>query len=656
MYPEFFEESIRLADGLVASATQSGDGCTWLVSRPGSTGQARTVRVLAEGELYQGTAGIALFLMEAYACTGEARYLQKATAAMRHADRTCTDAATYALYSGRGGVAYAAARLAAITKDAEWHDLSMRHLAGITSQVKKDVALDIIGGSAGAILAMLAIFDILEEPVLIDYAAILGERLMSTAERRRGGWSWPTSILARQNLCGYAHGASGFAHAFLELFAVTGEERWRFAAARSMDYETAHFLPEVGDWLDLRNVTLNEILREPGGLAEARDRLQGGERLCETPARSMRAWCHGAPGITLVRIRALSLGVRTAESDLEARAGLIATRAHLASMRESEVSLCHGAFGNAEAVLASEAHLGIECDEHLRNRFRELVVRKQQFSKQWPSGTLGGGYDASLLVGEAGIGHQLLRLARPEVPSALFISSWCQRAPGHADIARPMRSEIAVLLPRTTAALVALPGAQNIRERMALATDRAASIPEALHATRAAVDAEEPGELAVCLRDALKLDEAALDAYDEFDDFVVQWCREILRPSTELPQEDERSRFVLASTTRILWSDFRWSEWSSLNGALPDKGIEASVVFRRGKQVVLQPIVQAIGIVLEGLSTPRTMAEAVEALQERLDEDDRTSEALPQFVRSVIVQAVNTGMVDLLRDTEGGAG
>ncbi len=107
----------QIAIRIARKALWNGDECTWEVvafdllpasSRPSGRSTA------ADETLYQGTAGIALFLLEAYVVTHKPELLRAAEGAMRHSIRRSAASAPYKIgfYSGRAGVAYAAARVA----------------------------------------------------------------------------------------------------------------------------------------------------------------------------------------------------------------------------------------------------------------------------------------------------------------------------------------------------------------------------------------------------------------------------------------------------------------------------------------------------------------------------------------------------------------
>ena len=276
--------------------------------------------------------------------------------------------------------------------------------------------MDFIGGAAGGILALLGP-GIPEAPEHFRRAAVaLGETICAAAEPIGPAWAW-TSIrasgadLGPRPLTGLSHGAAGLGLALVALFTATGREDFRDGARRAFAYEDGLFDERRGNWPDLRR-------------HEADDR-----------PRFAVAWCHGAPGIVLARLRALELDPEGAALYLPAaRAGIATTVAALESLAadpESDASLCHGVTGLAEVVFLAGEILN---EDDLRRRARDatLALLAQHGERgDWPSGAPSRGPNPSLFLGEAGIGHWLLRLHDPAaVPSVLLPGCRRQSADG----------------------------------------------------------------------------------------------------------------------------------------------------------------------------------------------------------------------------------
>jgi lantibiotic modifying enzyme len=137
------------------------------------------------------------------------------------------------------------------------------------------------------------------------------------------------------------------------------------------------------------------------------------------------AWCHGAPGIGLSRLRAYEiLGSDTARHEAEAAVrSTMRVLTHPAFGPQSDYALCHGRAGNAELLIHAAEALGDEtaraAAETVGHQGIEAFCRHDL---PWPCGVPGGGETPSLMLGLAGIGYFYLRLYDPvSVPSVLIV-------------------------------------------------------------------------------------------------------------------------------------------------------------------------------------------------------------------------------------------
>ncbi|HEX8905516.1 MAG TPA: lanthionine synthetase LanC family protein, partial [Longimicrobiaceae bacterium] len=428
--PDFFlEVAHRIGSRVAAQAEWLDDGrCTWTIMAPDRERPEMRVAVpaTASGTLYEGTSGIGLFLAELWNATGRgddalARTAHGALLFAIDEGKTLPEG-SFGFHGGRVGIAYAAAVVGRLLGRPELlaeADAVLRPAAG---HEREDRGLDVIGGGGGALQALVSLSRWLEDGELaMEIARRLGDHLVSVGEHEPGGWCWGTMRgSAIRNLCGYAHGSAGVGHALLELYLATGDSRYRYAMEQAFLYESQFFSPEAVNWPDLRHNELGEYLYA-GRQEELRKRLMSGETMPPQAPRYMSAWCHGAPGIGLSRLRAWqALGEPKYLED--AKAAIVATDASLADARMN-FSLCHGRGGNAETLIVAAEVLG---DPALLERPRQVGVEGwEAYESQglpWPCGTMQGALDPGLLLGEAGIGYFFLRLARPETPSVLVVT------------------------------------------------------------------------------------------------------------------------------------------------------------------------------------------------------------------------------------------
>jgi lantibiotic modifying enzyme len=193
--------------------------------------------------------------------------------------------------------------------------------------VDHDRQFDVLGGAAGAILALLSVQDAALVDDALTVAVRSGDHLIAHARTQgRGvGWTLPEEEVP---LSGFAHGAAGIALALFKLWSATGAGRFRATAEEALTYERSLFSAEASNWLDLRSP-----------LAQRRG--------CAV------SWCHGAPGIGLARLELLGL-VDDAVMSTEIDAAVQAT---LEQPPARSHALCHGTLGNLELLLQAATHL-----------------------------------------------------------------------------------------------------------------------------------------------------------------------------------------------------------------------------------------------------------------------------------------------------------
>jgi lantibiotic modifying enzyme len=265
--------------------------------------------------------------------------------------------------------------------------------------IGRDEQLDVIGGSAGCIAALLGLYHGAPSGRTLAAAALCGERLLARARPAGPGLGWGTRIAPARPLAGFSHGAAGIAWALGGLAALTGEERFRAAARDAIAYERSLFCPEAGNWPDLR----------------ARD--DGGRPAGAGPDGFMTAWCHGAPGIGLARLCLLPH-----LDDVEARAEIdVSLRTTLGHGVGHNHSLCHGDLGNVELLAQAGEVLGDPWWRAQADRWGAAVLASID-RDGWRCGNPLGVESPGLMTGLAGIGYGLLRIAEPTlVPSVLVL-------------------------------------------------------------------------------------------------------------------------------------------------------------------------------------------------------------------------------------------
>lgn len=407
-------EALEVAAGigrrLAAEAIWHEGRCNWIGALPGGGWDhaAPDIHAALGPDLYAGTAGIAMVSAELYAATGEAELRRTARGAIRQALSRAAripPRAAPGLYSGVTGVALAATRVGAALGDPEPVAGAGAILAGLGGGGgDPEWGLDLVAGRAGGIVALLALAGLRDDPGLVEPAARMGDDLVRAARWRQGGCSWPSpSIPSTDDLTGLSHGASGIGLALLELHRATGDTSYREAGLGAFAYERGRFDPDEGNWLDLRV--------PPDWDPGVGPRFAG-------------AWCHGAPGIALARLRALELLDDPACRE-DALAALATTEALVGAALGSEIgdwSPCHGLSGLAEVLMWGGRALGgaWSADPALPAAVARAGIEHGASGRPWPCGTVEG-ETQGLMLGLAGIALFHLRLADPARASALLV-------------------------------------------------------------------------------------------------------------------------------------------------------------------------------------------------------------------------------------------
>jgi lantibiotic biosynthesis protein len=387
MSSEFVDAAAALGRTIVADAVWDGGRCTWVGGFEDPFMPWRAEYRALEADLYDGTAGIGLFLAHLAAVTGEADARRTAVGALRHA--TGRAAGREGLHVGSLGVAWAAATAAALLGEEEL-GAAARQLAEAPIA---EGPFDVVFGCAGSALARLALSELLGAPGLVGDAVAGGERLLVKATVTPQGWSWVTpEAPRRRHLCGLSHGAAGIGWALLELYAATGDERFRTGADGAFAYERWWLDRETGTWPDLR--------------------IGGQRRRRRVPSPAIGTWCHGEAGIALTRMRAAEV-LGPDPYAAEAELALATTARVLEAMLPfdlEDITLCHGAAGAADVLLCAG-------DTELPERLGRLALaRHDPAGRDWPSGVAAGSTPA-LFQGLSGIGWWFLRLHDPAIPS-----------------------------------------------------------------------------------------------------------------------------------------------------------------------------------------------------------------------------------------------
>ena len=404
--PELLTETERIAQELVDHSLQDALGRPyWLgfnyIADPGRMQFAP----IGPG-LYDGRCGIALFLAALDHIRGTHEYgpfiktlldplvTQILTANERDRWRLVRD---WGLgMGGTSGMLYTMAYLHRWQVDlGRTTPLALARLLGTAINdgiLSRDLSLDVLGGSAGGILALLPLFNATHEARWLDLAQDCGRHILNQQDPNSSAWK----TFAPSPLTGFSHGAAGIAYALLRLYAATGNSEFRLGAIQGLNYETQRFDPQHNNWPDLRAST-----DRPG---------------------FPNQWCHGAAGIGLGRLGCLGLDPELEDT---LRGDLDRVFPNLLSMQPTAIDhLCCGNMGRAEVLWTCGQQLAREDLQHRALAIASAMIHRAHQQQHYDLMRLGGGfvYNPGFFQGMAGIGYQLLRFIEPrKLPCVLLL-------------------------------------------------------------------------------------------------------------------------------------------------------------------------------------------------------------------------------------------
>ncbi|OBI89219.1 type 2 lanthipeptide synthetase LanM family protein [Mycobacterium sp. 1245805.9] len=351
-------------------------------------------------DLYKGTCGIALFLAAHAAVTGSTSSKTLVDAGLRRLRGFLrgSNPGRVARQVGLGGglgvgsIVYGLAVISTLLDDDD--ALLDAHAAAETitpEAISADRQLDVLGGSAGAILGLLRLYRQTGSGDVLERATNCGRHLL--AQQRVGpagrrSWAPPGSA---GPLNGMSHGAAGYAYALASLASATGYDEFASAAIECIAFENASFDTHTSNWPDLRGV---------GAVGGAR-------------------WCYGAQGIGLARAAMTrhpvpSVGV--VRADIE---NAVAGTEH--GWPGATDTLCCGALGSIEFLWEAGGILGRDdlCERASQRLLSVIETARSSGDYRWTGGTTDR-FNLGLFRGIAGVGYTALRRIKPSLPNVLI--------------------------------------------------------------------------------------------------------------------------------------------------------------------------------------------------------------------------------------------
>lgn len=359
--------------------------------------------------LYEGAAGIGLFLSAYYHITGDDKYrglTRECFGSLKDIieNENIKTAAKWISTGYASGIfgALWALRLSSefLGGDKDLNDMLAKAFDVFSEDaIQNDEGLDILAGSAGGLVTLLEFYGAFKDKRFLDWAVKCGEHLLEKRNGFEDKLLWQSSFAYRP-LCGFGHGLAGYAYALLKLFAVTKDERFHDAALKAIDYETAAYMPDVHNWPDFRS----------------NGKLKDGE------VALMAGWCSGAPGIGMGRLMSLNImDNEQVRNDIENA---------LLNVREfvfrpySPDHICCGFAGRVDFLI--EASLRLNRPELMQEARRQLsfvINRAHKRGFYSFGGGSGAIFSPGFFSGISGIAYTALRIVKPQALPTIQLPS-----------------------------------------------------------------------------------------------------------------------------------------------------------------------------------------------------------------------------------------
>lgn len=392
------EQARAIGERLHRLALEDEEGASWIGIEPRSSQEWQVGPVGID--LYAGLSGIVLFLAYLGATLDEVRFTSLAARAFSSL-RTQLARQPQSwrrrgagAFTGVAGYVYLLSHLSSLWQSRETLRDAEHMVPTLVELIDADTTFDVMGGTAGCIAALLSLHAVAPGSAALAAAIRGGHRLVACARPQAAGVGWQGLGPEHAPLTGFSHGNAGIAWALLRLFEVTGQMCFLDTALAGLEYERRLFSSSHDNWPDLR------VCASP-----------------ETGFAAQVAWCHGAPGIVLSRLDTLAAADEP-RTRAEIAAGL---RTTIACGLGSNHSLCHGVMGNLETLSNAGERLNDATILGEATRLAGLTLASIE-AHGLVTGVPNGTETPGLMVGTAGIGYGLLRLAFAErVPSVLLL-------------------------------------------------------------------------------------------------------------------------------------------------------------------------------------------------------------------------------------------
>lgn len=351
-------------------------------------------------DIYMGNSGIGIFLLELWDISRETKYKihaeKIANWLQKHNPKIGREHPLPGLYFGEAGVGLFYLYLYKMTNNDNYLKEAEKK-SDLVSKIPCTSA-DIMVGYAGVGLFHLFLARTTTNNVFYERAKEAAEKILDDVNVEGGGYKWKTLSIHEKSsdteYLGFAHGSAGIAYFLLELYKDTKIECF------------LNFATKIADWL----FTLSHpVLSDGTGLNWPE--TENGDRLGVF-------WCHGAVGIGTMFLEAFNVTKDTKYLEV-IRA---VARTVCFGGKWVGTTQCHGLAGNCEFLIDTYQTTGekkyLEWGYQLGKLLLNFAINDGDRYK-WQS-ERPDVFTYDYMVGQAGIGSCLLRLAYPDLQKGIL--------------------------------------------------------------------------------------------------------------------------------------------------------------------------------------------------------------------------------------------
>lgn len=299
------------------------------------------------------------------------------------------------LFSGEAGLVYTYILLYQILGEYDYLDYAKKHTNILVQLIEQDQKNDIMYGNAGAILALIGMYEQTGNNDYLNEAFHAG-RVLVMAQNENGGWQSNPDMCP---LAGMSHGVAGIIYALSKLWKYQQDSTVLFAIKRGLEFENSLFVQEYGNWRD--------------------ERYYKGKKVSDSNNYTS-AWCHGAPGILLSRLRIWDC-MDGEISDIVMKDIKRSINAVRNSCRGANNCLCHGNMGNTEIITEYCKAISDKKMQENSELLRKNLIEKISQDENLGIEPFYGFQSLGFMNGLAGIGYSIMRELDNELPCVMAV-------------------------------------------------------------------------------------------------------------------------------------------------------------------------------------------------------------------------------------------